>query len=344
MLRPHSLILAFVLSIGLTQPASGADGWASALRWLRTQQGIDGGFSNGFSQGSDLAATADAIVAIASAGEAVRAWQTGGKTPLDFVAGASGEVPSGVAAKVVLALVISGEDPRAFAGEDWVATAGVAFSDAASSLYDRALAVLAWHAAGVPAPAGVVESLVAARLEDGSYAFDGSQTPGAGDSNTTALVVQALLVAGAAPETLPSYEYFRGRQNPDRGWTYQKPSAFGEVTDANSTALVIQALLAGGQDLDDWGRPQEALSGLQQPSGALAYNRDTPGDNFLATVQAIPALAGVDLTDVGRLSGTSGNGASAVVLVVGALVIVAISLVAAITVLRLQSGRDMRRR
>lgn len=343
MSRLYSLILGFALAVGMVHPAAGADGLTSALGWLRSQQGTDGGFSNGFSQGSDLAATADSIVAIVAGGDKPAAWRAGGKSPLDFIATAGSEVPAGVAAKVVLALVAAGEDPAAFGGVDWVAAAGVAFPDPASSLYDRALAALALHAAGMTAPPGAVESIVAARLADGSYAFDGSQTPGAGDSNTTALVVQALLVAGAAPETLPSYEYFRRSQNPDRGWTYQKPSAFGEATDANSTAVVIQALLAGGQDLDDWGRPQEALVGLQQPSGAMAYNTETPGDNFLATVQAIPALAGVDLTDVGRLSAASATNAPTPALLVGALVIAVISLLAALAVSSMRSGGAIRR-
>jgi hypothetical protein len=155
-------------------------------------------------------------------------------------------------------------------------------------------------------------------------------TPGSGDSNTTALAVQALLVSGAGRETLPSYGYFRQSQNADGGWTYQKPSAFGEETDANSTALVVQALLAGGQDLSQWGDPLSALQALQQPSGALAFNAATPGDNALATLQAIPALAGVDLTDLSRMAeARTQTGNSAGILVgAGVLVIVVLALAA----------------
>jgi hypothetical protein len=38
----------------------------------------------------------------------------------------------------------------------------------------------------------------------------------------------------------------------------------------------------------------------------LAFNADTPGDNALATIQAIPAMAGVDLTDLARLGQSTG--------------------------------------
>jgi hypothetical protein len=209
--------------------------------------------------------------------------------------------------------VAAEQDPRDFGGVDLIGEVNTAFDgSAAAGAYDRALAILALQSAGAPVPPQAVAGLIEARLPDGSYAFDASRIPGSGDSNTTSLVAQALLSVGHGAETLPSFTYFRETQNDDGGWTYQKPSAFGEATDANSTALVVQALLAGGQDLTAWGNPLSALLGLQQPSGALAFNVETPGDNLLATVQAIPALAGVDLTDVSRLTRRSGapNGAA----------------------------------
>ncbi|NTV97469.1 MAG: hypothetical protein HGA75_19005 [Thiobacillus sp.] len=92
-------------------------------------------------------------------------------------------------------------------------------------------------------------------------------------------------------EAAPSLAYFRLVQNADGGWTYQKPSAFGEDTDANSTALVIQALVAAGEDLAGWNDPEQALLALQVPSGAFIFNAASSSENLLATVQAMPALA-----------------------------------------------------
>lgn len=157
--------------------------------------------------------------------------------------------------------------------------------------------------------AEAASGLLSYRLPDGSFSFNGDPTPGSGDSNTTALVAQALVAAGAGADSLaPSLAYFRAKQNPDGGWTYQKPSPYGEATDANSTSLVLQALLAAGESPADWGDPVRSLLALQTGDGGLAFNAETPGDNLLATVQAIPALAGVSLAQPPELTPPAGGG------------------------------------
>jgi prenyltransferase beta subunit len=294
------LMLAAALAAGVLAPASAAaqtQPLQAALDWLRTQQQADGGFSNGFVPGSDPGATADALLAITSAGQEAAAWTVGGNDPLEWLATAvqSGAVAgAGGLAKVALALQAAGLDVHSFGGMD-LTQAILADQDPETGLfgggtYDSALAIQALLAADTALPDGALQRLLATRLPDGAYAFNADQTPGAGDSNTTALVVLALMAAGEQDAAAPSLEYFRATQNDDGGWTYQKPSAFGEATDANSTALVMQALLAAGEDLAAWDDPASALLSLQQPSGAFAFNAATPGDNLLATVQAIPAL------------------------------------------------------
>jgi hypothetical protein len=337
-LIPVLLVLVMAPVMGLVaspDPTAASDGAEEALAWLRGVQLADGGFSSGFSEGSDIGATADAVIAIASAGESPATWKINGVSPIDFLRTHAPEVTSpGLAGKVALALTAAGEDPSDFGGVDLLAVISSGFdSDTGyygGGPYDSALAILALSQGGGQAPAEAVAGLLRARQTDGSYAFDGAMTPGSGDSNTTALAVQALLVSGAGQETLPSYDYFRQSQNPDGGWTYQKPSAFGEDTDANSTALVIQALLAGGQDLSQWGDPLSALRALQQPSGALAFNAAAPSDNALATIQAIPALAGVDLTDLAGIAEarTPTGGSTAVLIGAAVLLIAALALAA----------------
>jgi hypothetical protein len=329
-----SALFTVLFALEITPFAAVASGGVEpALAWLRRAQQPDGGFSSGFAEGSDIGATADAIVAIASGGEDPAAWTMDGSTPLDYLRAHLTDIAGpGQAAKVGLALVAAGEDPSTFGGVDLPQMIEKGFDASTGTFgggpYDSALAILALAASGHRASPEAVQGLLRARQPDGSYAFDGAMTPGSGDSNTTALAVQALLVAGAGKETVPSYRYFREKQNTDAGWTYQKPSAYGEATDANSTALVIQALLAGGQDLAAWGDPGQALLALQQPSGALAFKADTPGDNLLATVQAVPALAGYDLTDLHRLPEqrqTAAEGSRTVLLVVGSLLIVTLA-------------------
>jgi len=308
-----------------------------ALTWLRTQQQADGGYSNGFAPGSDPGTTADAVLAIAAGGEDPAAWSAGAATPLTYLKAAASSQPlsAGLAAKLTLAAVAAGMDPADFGGVDLNAALEGSF-DSATGLYgsgpfDSTLAILALHAAGRAIPAQAADGLLAYRLADGSFSFSGDKTPGAGDSNTTALAVQALVASGRTDDTSPSIAYFRATQNPDSGWTYQKPSEFGEATDANSTALVMQALLAAGEQAAEWGDPVQALLALQLASGAFSYNAATSSENLLATVQAVPAIAGVSLTDIGQsVVGEAGQPTAAWLdrrLLVGSLVALGVILV-----------------
>ncbi len=306
------------LAFAPPQSAAPSAGLAEAVNWLRAQQQDDGGFSNGVSEGSDLPTTADAVLAIVSAGDDPSGWTREGHSPLDYFAQAGGQLQptdTGKAAKLVLAMVAAGSSPRDIAGQDWVANLQAGWDPDTGlytpDVYGGALTILALHAAGAGMEPQAAAGLLSYRLPDGSYSFNGDPTPGSGDSNTTALVVQALIASGAAADSLaPSLAYFRTSQNSDGGWTYQKPSPYGETTDANSTALVIQALLAANESPADWGDPAQVLLGLQTENGGLAFNADTPGDNLLATVQAIPALAGASWADVPHLASPANGGES----------------------------------
>ncbi len=310
MSRRHTLTLLVVATIALPVAALAKSdpAVAAAVESLHTWQQTDGGFTNGFAEGSNMGATADAVLALVAAEEDPAAWTMSGGSPLDYLAGQTGNLSGpGEAAKVAMAVTVAGHDPRAFGGSDLVAVISAGYDPASGFFgggpFDSALALLALTTADEPAPPGAVDGLLAARLDDGSYSFTGDTTPGAGDSNTTALAIQALVAVGAGEQTRPSIEYLRATQNEDGGWTYQKPSAFGEETDANSTALAIQALLAAGEDLTAWGDPVQALLNLQAPGGAFLFNRSTGTENVLATVQAIPALVGLSYADVAARGG-----------------------------------------
>jgi hypothetical protein len=87
-------------------------------------------------------------------------------------------------------------------------------------------------------------------------------------------------------------EYLGWVQLP-QGFPFQRgPGAF---PDANSTAVAVQALIAAGEDpaATEWQNAAGALLAFQNPSGAFRYSHDTPEDNLFATVQAIPAAAGL---------------------------------------------------
>lgn len=298
------LVLATVFAFAL--PAWADDGpMANSLKWLKTQQQPDGGFTNGFSEGSDLGTTCDVILAIAAAGQDVNTWVSkGGNTPLDYLkaqllAGAVKQVSQ--KAKVVLALLAVDEDPAQFGGHDLLAELNAAYDDTTGSyggnLFDQALVILALTAAGQAVPEAAVDYLLDRQAEDGAWALFGDTQAGAGDTNTTALVLQALAAVGRKEGVTEALAYLRKVQNEDGGFPYQKPSQYGTDTDANSTAVVLQALMALGEDLDDWApadsNPLEALEALYDPSsGAFLWQAAVPGANVLATAQAIPALAG----------------------------------------------------
>ncbi|MCH7588888.1 MAG: terpene cyclase/mutase family protein [Chloroflexi bacterium] len=274
-------------------------GLQASAEWLERQQQLDGGFSNGFAAESDIGTTADAVIALVYLGRDPLELRINRASPIDFLERSiSGikELGPGVAAKVALALNAAGLNPRDFANTNLIDLVLEGFDGDIGMFgfgpFDSGLAISALVALQEDIPEGALEALSKTRFRDGSYAFGLDPNTSTGDSNTTALVVQALIGAGAADEIASSLMYFRNTQNDDHGWTFQKPSEFGEETDANSTALVIQALRFAGEDLNAWGDPLATLLTLQEPSGAFALSISFPGDNILATLQAMITLSG----------------------------------------------------
>jgi len=293
---------ALLMSLALPAQADSA----AAVQWLKTQQHPDGGFGD---RESTASMTAEVLLGLVAAGQDPHAWRQGANTPLTYLAAQakSATATAGGAAKLILAVAAAGENPRGFGGVDLVAAVEGMYDPASGriggeqdTLLSHAVALMALKAVGRPIPAEAVAWLKQAQLDEGSWSWNGDKTPGAGDTNSTALVVQALIAAGVPaddPAIRKALEYLRGQQNPDGGFPYVKPSPYGTETDANSTAVVIQALVAAGEDPAgaDWTRdghtPLSALQGLQTDEGAFVWKAEVPGPNLLATAQALPALA-----------------------------------------------------
>jgi prenyltransferase beta subunit len=304
--RVTVLAITLALILGAVVPVLAAVDTQAALDYLKTQQNTDGGFGSGFGPESTAGSTADAVHAIVAAGGDPAAFDQDGNSPLSYLAEQAATVDNaGDLAKVILAVVATGENPRAFGGVDSVARLeGMAGSDgllmtANDTFFSHILAVLALASVERPLPDGAVAAIVDAQQESGAWAWDGSAGTDA-DTNTTAFAVQALVAAGEAADSeavSKALDYYRSIQNADGGWPYQNPSSFGTDTDANSTAVTIQALIAAGQDPAGWttdedGDPVSTLEAFQNESGAFAWQAAMPDDNLLATVQALPALAG----------------------------------------------------
>jgi len=289
-------------------PVLAAADITAALDYLQSQQNADGGFGSGFSPDSTLGSTADVVLAIVAAGGDLAAFDQGGETPLTYLkANAPSATSAGDLSKLILAAIAAGENPRLLGGADSVAKlenlldASGRIGGEADTFVSHLLSVLALASAERPIPATAVEYITDAQQENGSWAWDGSAET-AGDTNTTAFAVQALLAAGQDAGSAPisnALAYYKAIQNEDGGWPYQSPSDYGTATDANSTAVTIQAIVAAGGDpagagwtLAGGSTPVAALEALQNPSGAFAWQAAMPDDNLLATVQALPALAG----------------------------------------------------
>ena len=282
----------------------------AASTWLREQQDASGGFP-GFSGEPDPGATTDAVMALYAAQQSDPAAAAALDAALAYLErdenGATyAETGPGQAAKLALAAVSGGRDPRDFAGMDLVAamTAPLAtpvpdgiggiYGD---DLYDHALVLIALTAAGEAIPDAALEPFRAAQGEDGGWAFDGSTAPGAADSNTTALVIQALVASGHGDDPMVdrALAFLSTLLAPDGGFAYGPADPL--VADANSTALVLQALIAAGEDpaSREWGNAPLALARFQTPAGGLRYMAADEEPNLLATVQAIPAMEGLSL-------------------------------------------------
>jgi hypothetical protein len=314
-----AVLVAFLLLVGVlpalavaqeatpasASPRTTASPLPAASSWLRAQQMPDGGFP-GFTGNPDPATTTDAVLALFAAQEAdpdAAAALAAAVAFLEPTGAAYAETGPGQAAKLALAAVAGGRDPRDFAGLDLVAAMTAALATPVTAapagiygddLYDHALILIALAASGETIPEAAIEPLRATQTTDGGWAYDGSTGPGAADSNTTALLIQALAAAGRAPDPMVdgALPFLATLRAPDgTGFAFGPTDPL--VADANSTALVIQALIATGEDpaAAAWGNAPQALALYQTPAGGLRYLLGDDEPNLLATLQAIPALA-----------------------------------------------------
>lgn len=294
----RATLLALILVCCLAAVASA--GTPEALEWLKGQQQPDGGFGEPSAVGS----TIETLLAITAAGEDIAQWSEGGNTPANFLEAHVGEIEGpGPTAKAIIALRAAGIDPTDFGGTNLVQKLQDSYDEAtgrfggeSGTVPAQALTIMALESVSQPVEKKAINWLVDAQTEDGSWAWNGDPAT-QGDTNTTSLAIQALATVDARPDAVDeAIAYLKDIQNEDAGWPYQKPSDFGTDTDTNSTAYVLQALYAVDADLADWSvdgvSSLDALASLQKDNGAFQWQAAVPDDNFLATAQAVPALAG----------------------------------------------------
>ena len=298
------LAISLLLAANLTAAAqvSYSGNAQHALQWLQcTQQQPNGQIGSG---GNPIARSAEVALGLAAAGQTASAMHVGAvslgaylTTAASTDVGTNGELllarasqaDAGPAATVAAQLQASKSTTGATSGE----YGGDIFSDA--------LAILGLRADGQAVGADAVTFLKSQQKSDGGWSYDNADAYGT-DSNTTALVIQALLSSGVPA----SNSSIAG------GFTYLQivfgQGGFGNTPgagpDANSDELAIQAILAAGRQSDAaWS------SMLDQALGNLAAQQVATGadagaingySKLFATTEAPTAFLLRPLTVAGR--------------------------------------------
>ncbi len=304
-------IAALPALVGRPLPVAGARvAISAALGYLRSVQQADGSFQ------ADLSNSTEGLLALAAADELPRTWrQADGVSLLDYLTNATGLiVDSGQAGRLVAALAMVDENPYLVGNVNLVERLWQYYDpttgrfDKFGEGYNQMLALWGLTAVGEDLPPLAIEWLWDQQRANGGWAWGAAFDS---DTNSTALALQTLLAAGvdpADPRVAHALGWLATQQFDDAGFSYDKGSPWTTGSDANSTALVIQALLAADAEaLDGWewtrtltatesitmtvNRPIDRLIGFQLPNGALEWQQGF-GANYVATVEAIPALAG----------------------------------------------------
>lgn len=280
---------------GVQAPPARAIAAATALEWLRPlQNASNGGY------GDSLGGAVEVLMAVGASSVAGAEWRTDADAPslADFLRRLGrGFADDNVAAAGKLAVALTAADACRPArlptpGDFFDPSIGAYAPDAGFNVWG----ILGTAALSETVPASAVEALTAQQQPNGGWEW---QAGFGADTNTTALAIQALIAAGAAPgdpAVAAALDFLQTAQQPDGGFVYN-PAAPDLGSDANSTAYAVQALVAAGEDTagERWTvedvTAYDFLLSLQQPDGSLVWQAGTPA-NLLATAQAIPALLG----------------------------------------------------
>ena len=268
-----------------------------ALEWLKTIQNEDGGFANP-GENSSISATAWAIMAIVAAGEDPHEWVKNGKSPIDFIKERlRGEMDTMGAedyARIILALVYAGENPRNFADVDLVSKLKSYVKEngqIGDFTYKTIWGTIALASVGENVSISA-EWLKSQQNADGGFSWSVGEES---DFDDTAAAIQALIAAGEPKDSAvikKALDYLKTGQNDDGGMRYFGNSA----SNAGSDSWTIQALVATGINPTEWKRNNtsvvEHLLSLQAEEGYFKYTKFQTSNPGYMTVSTIMALLG----------------------------------------------------
>jgi len=246
-----SLVLA--TSINAAAQTAHPSNAQRALQWLQcTQQQSNGQIGSG---GNPIARSSEVALGLAAAGQDASAMRSGAISLADFLKTA---VSSDVGTNGELLMARASQPNAGPTGTVAVQLQAAKGSDGeyGSDIFSDALAILGLRSAGQAVAGDAVTFLKSQQKSDGGWSFDNADQFGE-DSNTTALVVQALLSAGVPSDDAAI----------SGGFTYMQSvfnhGGFGDAPglnpDPNSDELVIFAILAAHRQTDAaWGPRLEA--------------------------------------------------------------------------------------
>ncbi|HSB66393.1 MAG TPA: prenyltransferase/squalene oxidase repeat-containing protein [Anaerolineales bacterium] len=284
------------------------------LAYLKSQQQPGGGIT-GFSGGADPDTTARSVLAYVVAGENIsEVVSAEGNSMMDYLASqaisfthdTTGTLFPGRTGELLSAVILGSGDPKTFGGMDLISELEASyhsdtgaystqakqdFTSGVASDLNQAWAILGLSLAGETLPELAAQYLNQSQAADGSW--------GAGDPDTTALAMTALLASQNEKTQRQviqrAIDYFHTTQADSGGW---KPSWDTDPLNADSTGWIIQALVSAGEDLrgQSWTKnninPVDALLALQKPDNSIGGTYA----NTYSTAEAIIGLAGVPLT------------------------------------------------
>lgn len=280
-----ALLASIPLLLGLAVPVAAATPQTTnaslAIQWLHGQQQSSGQI--GPATGNPIARSAETAFSLFAAGQDAAAFKNGTLSLAHYLTAAT-TTDVGTNGELLLARAVQ---PSAGPTAGPIAQLRAAYLQACASfageyggdIFSDALAVLGLRAAGQQLGAEAIAFLRSKENPaDHGWSFDNAGQFGS-DSNTTALVIQALLAAGvsAADPAVAGGLGFLGTTFQSGGFVFQtaSPPSPPSIPDAQSDELAIQAILAAGLQANPTWSPrlaaaQQNLANLQVSTGADA--------------------------------------------------------------------------
>jgi hypothetical protein len=197
----------------------------------------------------------------------------------------------GAIAKIVIAQQAAGA-PGVLAGRNYLTKlqSSGAGGNYGQTAFDQCLSMVALRVAGRAIPPAAVTVLTESQSAAGwSFSLTPSEAPDVDSTSMAVVALRAARVPASNPVIRDALAWLT-TQRTGGGWT-----AFaGAAPSTDSTALVTRAQVAAGANASTG---QAFIRGLAEPSGAIANTRAVPESRLLATIAAVPPLAGISLAN-----------------------------------------------